>query len=204
MKTKNHKELVPDQHTGKAIDAESSVELVNDEEAKTFFNTVKARLENVNNWHQYAGTISAEFRLVDKTGVEVRRIAQKGDYFKIDIPGPGSAGGNGYDWVQIEEVETTSTANTDHFGFRVRPAQNPQNNKEDIAHFYSPESTSSFTVLRENNIVTVGIYDRNTKTNKDTHSMTDKIRDAVVGTAGLLSFSKIQWQHLADGLMSRG
>src|SRR5687767_10360863 len=107
MKEKNHKGIVPEQHTGKAIDAVRSVELVNNEEAKTFFNIVKSRLENVNNWHKYAGAITAEFKLVDKTGVEVQRKAQKGDYFKIDIPGPGTVSGNGYDWVQIEEVEST-------------------------------------------------------------------------------------------------
>jgi hypothetical protein len=202
MKEKDDKGIVPEQHTGKAIDVESSIELVNDKDAKTFFNIVKSRLEDVNNWHKYAGNITAEFKLVDKTGVEVQRKAQKGDYFKIDIPGPGSVSGKGYDWVQIEEVECTSTADDEQFGFRVRPAQNPQKNSGDIAHFYSPESTSSFTVTREKNKVTAAIYDRNMKTNKETDSVADKVRDAVVGTAGLISFSKIQWQNLADGLLN--
>ena len=60
---------------------------------------MKDRLQNVNQWKEYAGNISADFRLVDKAGREVQRQAKKGDYFKIDIPGPGSQSGDGYDWV---------------------------------------------------------------------------------------------------------
>ncbi len=89
------------------------------------------------------------------------------------------------------------------FGLRVRPAQNPQNQKEDIAHFYAPESTSSFTVAREGKKVTAAIYDRNTKENKGADSITDKIRDAVIGVAGKLGFSKIQWKSLTDGLIKK-
>lgn len=201
MKEKNYTGVVPEQHTGQAIDAESSVELKDESAAKAFFNLVKDRLLNVNNWHELAGTLTAEFQLVDKDGTEVNRAAQKGDYFKIDIPGPGTKSGEGYDWVQIEEIETVSTAAVDSIGLRVRPAKDPQNNDPDVAHFYSPESTSSFTVTREKNKITAAIYDRNTKTNKDASSVTDKIRDAVVGTAGILSFSKIQWKALTEGLV---
>jgi len=203
MKEKNYTGIIPDQQTGKAIDAENSVELNNVEEAKTFFNVVKRRLQDINNWHELAGNLSADFQLVDRNGVEVQRSAQKGDYFKIDIPGPGSVSGNGYDWVQIEEVESTSTPDVESFGFRVRPTQNPQKNNGDIAHFYSSESTSSFTVTREKNKVTAAIYDRNAKPNKEADSITDKVRDAVVGTAGTIAFSKIQWKSLTDGLLSR-
>jgi hypothetical protein len=37
----------------------------------------------------------------------------------------------------------------------------------------------------------------------DADRATDKIRDAVVGAAGALSFSKIQWQKLTDGLIKQ-
>lgn len=203
MEEKNYTGIVPEQNTGQQIDAESSVELDSSEQAKDFFEAVKNRLQNVNEWEKYAGTLSANFQLVDQAGAEVQRPAQKGDYFKIDIPGPGTKSGDGYDWVQIEEAESTSAPDVESFGFRVRPAQNPQNKNDDIAHFYSPESTSSFTVTREKNKVTAAIYDRNTKPNKETDSITDKVRDAVVGTAGTIAFSKIQWKSLTDGLLNR-
>ena len=203
MKEKNNTGIIPEQQTGKAIDAESSVELNNTEEAKTFFNVVKSRLQNVNNWHRFAGDISAVFKLVNNEGAEVERSARKGDYLKIDIPGPGSDSGDGYDWVRIEEVESTSAEDVESFGFRVRPAQNPQNKNDDIAHFFSPESTSSFTVTREKNKVTAAVYDRNAKLNKEVDSITDKVRNAIVGTAGIIAFSKVQWKNLTDGLLSR-
>jgi hypothetical protein len=203
MGEKNYTGIVPEQESGKAIDAESSVELNDVGEAKAFFNVVKNRLLDTNNWHKLAGNLSAKFQLVDETGKEISTNAQKGDYFKIDIPGPGTKSGDGYDWVQIEEIENVSTDDVESFGMRVRPAQNPQDTKKDISHFYSPESTSSFTVTREKNKVTAAIYDRNTKTNKETESLTDKVRDAVVGVAGMLTFSKIQWKALTDGLVQK-
>lgn len=205
MVEKNYTGIVPEQYAGKAIDAESSIELNDIEEAKTFFNLVKKRLQDVNNWHELAGNLSANFQLVDRNGDEIHRSIQEGDYIKIDIPGPGTESGEGYDWVRIEEIEHFSTPDIESFALRVRPAPNPQNpdDKEAISHFYSLESTSSFTVTREKNKITAGIYDRNTKPNKETESLTDKIRHAVVGTAGILSFSKIQWKALADGLVKR-
>lgn len=194
-------DIIPDQRTGKAIDAESTVEVAEEKDAKAFFDEVKGRLQNVNHWKEYAGNLSATFQLVDREGVEVQRKAQKGDYFKIDIPGPGSQSGDGYDWVQIEDVENTATPDSERFGFRVRPTDNPQSKKEDIAHFYSQESTSSFIVERNKNKITASVHDRNTKPNTDADNTTDKIRDAVVGAVGAFSFSKIQWKNLTDGLL---
>ncbi len=150
-----------------------------------------------------AGALSATFQLVNSEGSEVQRKAQKGDYFKIDIPGPGSESGEGFDWVQIEEVESTSSPDGERFGFRVRPTDNPQNRKDDVAHFYSEMSTSSFVIERKNNKVTASVHDRNTKPNTDADTAIDKIRDAVVGAAGVATFSKIQWKKLTDGLVSR-
>src|SRR5688572_13847783 len=179
MEEKKTPNIIPTQQTGKAIDAESSIELTGEMEARSFFAEVKKRLQNVNQWKNYAGNLSATFQLVNAEGREMDRPAQKGDYFKIDIPGPGSTSGKGYDWVQIEEVESKSTPDGESFGFRVRPTDNPQSNKQDVAHFYSEESTSSFIVQRHGNRVTASIHDRNTKPNTDADSTVDKLRDAV-------------------------
>jgi hypothetical protein len=201
MTPQNKPAIVPEHYTGKPIDTESSIVLDSVEEAKQFFQTVKRRLQHVNAWHQVAGQFSAEFQLVNAEGREVDRAVQQGDYFKIDVPGPGSKSGEGYDWVRVEEIEDHAEQDTETFGIRVRPAQNPQNNDHDVAHFYSPESTSSFTVTRTGNTVTAGVYDRNTKANQQPDSVVDKVRDAVVGFFGLLSFSKIQWKAFTNGLV---
>ena len=203
MKKKKKSEIIPDQKTGKAIDVESTIELDGAEVAKTFFSEVQNRLRNVNQWKDYAGTLSASFQLLDKNGLEVRRKAEKGDYFKINIPGPGSQSGKGYDWVKIEEIENTASPDSERFGFRVRPTKNPQSSRGDVAHFYSNESTSSFIVERNGNRITASVHDRNTKPNTKADTPADKIRDVVIGAAGATTFSKIQWQNLTDGLLKR-
>ena len=203
MKPKDPSRIVPNQRTGISINAESTIELTDERDAKAFFSDVKERLQNVNHWKEYAGDLSATFQVVDKEGLEVQRKAQKGDYFKIDIPGPGSKTGHGYDWVQVEEVLSTSTRFSESFGFRVRPTENPQGNKEDIAHFYSQASTSSFVVERNRNKITASVHDRNIKPNTDADRTSDKIRDAVIGVAGAVSFSKIQWKSLTEGLLKK-
>lgn len=189
--------------TGKAIDATGNVEFNNEHNAKEFFKVARRRLENVNGWADLAKVPSAVFKIVGADGQEVDRPVKKGDYFKIDVPGPGSTTGDGFDWVIVEDVEEQSHADGESFGFRVRPTENPTNAKKDIAHFYSEESTSTFLVRRVGRVVSASVKDRNTKPNANADSALDKIRDAVVGAAGVFSFSKIQWQGLVDGLLEK-
>lgn len=203
MEEKNFSGVVPDQYTGKVIDIVENIEFNDSSEAKAFFAIVKDRLLNVNNWEQIAGMTSANFQLVDSGGLEVNRTVQKGDFFKIDIPGPGPVAGDGYDWAQVEALEEVSEGDVESVGIRVRPTLSPLNNSQDVAHFYSPESTSSFTVTREGAKITAGIYDRNTKPNKTADTLADKARDIVVGTGAVTAFSKVQWKSLAEGLLRR-
>lgn len=195
--------LIPRQRTGKSIEAESILDFPSEKKAEEFFETVKHRLQDVNHWDKVAGGITAHFQLVNKDGCEVKRPVQKGDYLKIDVPGPGSEVGSGYDWVQVEDVKSNASDVDESFGFRVRPTVNPFSTKKEIAHFYSSESTSSFTVARKGNKVVAAIYDRNAKPNKNAKMLTDKIRDTVAGAVGIFSFSRIQWKNLTDGLLTR-
>lgn len=203
MEEKNYSGVIPENQSGKPIDIVKSIQLDDITEAKAFFNTAKDRLLHVNNWENITGSGLANFQLVDSTGNEVNRPVQKGDFFKIDIPGPGPAAGDGYDWVRVEELEEVSEADVESVGIRVRPTLSPLNESKDVAHFYSQESTSSFTVTREGNKITAGIYDRNTKPNKSADSIKDKVRDIAVGSGAVTAFSRVQWQNLADGLLKK-
>ncbi|RYZ46743.1 MAG: hypothetical protein EOO14_24275 [Chitinophagaceae bacterium] len=203
MEEKNHSGVIPPQHTGTVIDTVESIELPDLPTAQAFFKTVKQRLLTVNNWHDVAGAASAAFQLVDEKGEEVARPVEKGDFFKIDIPGPGPSAGDGYDWVNVEEVSEVKDGETESVGIRVRPTLSPLNNSKDVAHFYSPESTSSFTVTREGTRITAGIYDRNTKPNQTPETLVDKIRDLAVGAGAVTAFSKMQWTNLAKGLLKQ-
>jgi hypothetical protein len=204
MESSTNKKIVPSQEEGKAITAESVITFSDDRKAKIFFETVKERLQQVDRWHEIAGGLSAHFQLMDENGKEVSRPPQAGDYFRIDIPGPGSVTGEGYDWVRVEETINEVLPNSERYGFRVRPARNPANDEEDIAHFFSAASTSTFIVYREGEKITAAVFDRNIQPNQNADTLIDKIRDLMAGSAGMLIFSKLQWKNLTEGLLQTG
>ena len=202
--TNKAEDIIPPHEEGTAVDVEDSVELSNDSEAEEFFVEVKRRLFDVNAWQQFAGALSADFKLTDGKGNETRRAPQKGDYFKIDIPAPGIETGEGFDWVQVEEIVEDCEGIDDYVAIRVRPASSPVNDNSDIAHFYTDEATSNFIIKREGKRVTAGVYGRNEKPNvKAADTLIDKIRNAVVGTGGVTGFSKLQWKALVSGLLNK-
>jgi len=192
-------QLVPPQRSGKAIEAEAAAILSTEKTAVLFYELVKNRLEHVNSWSVIAGKLSAEFQLVNKEGLEVFRKAHEGDYLRIDIMGPGGTSGSGFDWVKIEQMQDAP----DNFGFRVRPSSHPAANRAVPDHFYDGESTSTFQVNRVGRRVIVSISDRNMKPNEEATNVVNKVRNYVVAWAARARFSQIQWQALADGLVSR-
>lgn len=202
MKSKAE-ELIPDQNTGAQSNTESSAAFGTVEEATSFFSVVKQRLLQVWHWHEVAGKGTADFELTDAQGNAVERTPQPGDHLKIDIPGPGPQTGDGYDWVQVEAVEESAEAGVDCVVMRVRPATNPQNDRSDVAHFFSDEATSNFVVKREGTTVTAGVYGRNEKPNVGAEKVVDKARNAAVATGAVSGFSKLQWKSLVNGLVKK-
>lgn len=201
---KNPEDSIPAHEEGTAVNVEDSVEFDTEGQAQTFFRKVKERLLNVNSWHQYGGALSADFTLTDENGKDVKRPPQKGDYFKINIPAPGIVTGEGYDWVQIEEIAKDAESVDEAISIRVRPTSSPVNNNPDVAHFYTNEATSNFIIKREGKKVTAGVYGRNEKPNvKAADGLLDKLRNAVVGTGGVTGFSKLQWKALVSGLLEK-
>ncbi len=194
--------IVPDNHSGASSDNEFSVQKEDVRSAQKLFQLGKARLLNVNQWHQISGMASAVFQLTDEQGKEVNRPAKLGDHFKIDIPGPGTITGKGNDWVQIEAIEDNAEADCEIIAIRVRPVSNPQNSKEDVAHFFSEEASSTFSITRNGNIVTAAVQGRNEKPNLKAENLLDKVRNAVVGTSAIAGMNKPQWKSLVKGLLS--
>lgn len=203
MKQKDFTGIVPSQYTGKEIETAASIDLKDNDEAKLFYEVVRERLFNVNKWHSKAGFVSGSFQLMDANGKKLEKNVEIGDYIRIDIPGPGSSEGFGYDWVLVEDLREIREENIQSVGFRVRPSQNPANEDNATAHFYSDEATSSFIVSRENNTVSSLIIDRNVKPNTDASTITDKIRHVAVSLGAIGLFSKVQWQNLANGLVKK-
>ena len=201
MKQQDHLGIVPTQFAGQEIEVEATKELKDEADAKSLFDAAKKKLLDVNNWKKIAGTITAQFQIIDEEGEEVNRDVKKGDYLRINIPGPGSKEGNGYDWVLVEELKEINKESLQSIGFRVRPNENPFGEKNETSHFYSKEATSSFIICRNNSQLISWIVDRNLLPNTESGSLVDKVRDFIVGLSAIAGLSKVQWQQLADGLI---
>jgi hypothetical protein len=202
---KDYSGIVPRQYTGKEITVHASETLKDDAEAQEFFNISKERLLDANNWHKISTGLTAVFQVTDADGKAVYRQVAEGDHLQVDIPGPGSKEGEGFDWVRVEQVKEVVEENLHCIAFRVRPCENPKGNSEsqNIAHFYDDSGTSNFIVIREGVKVTALVIDKNLKPNVDTDSFTDKIRGAILGTSALTVLSRIQWQNLVDGIVKK-
>jgi len=198
---RNEPSAVPGQKSGKQIDVDASVILSDETTAREFFRIAMDRLRTVSEWARISANPTAGFQLTDPLGNLVNRKISKGDLIRIDIPGPPNTEGDGYDWVEVEHEEITSTPDRDEYAFRVRPTQSPLSAGDETAHFYSGESTSTFSVTREKNVVTAAVYDRNAKPNTEADTVTGKVRDVLVGAAGIVAFSGMQWENLVKGIV---
>ena len=189
--------MIPETKSGVQTNTESYTEFSNEAEAKKYFPEIRDRLAHVNQWHDLAGAATARFQLTDAKGQEVDRPVEEGDHFRIDIPAPGPITGEGHDWVQVQKIRETEN----EFTILVRPATNPLNDNPDIAHFFSEDSSSSFSVKREGNRIIAGVYGRNEKPNVDAENVVDKIRNTAVAAGAISGFAKIQWKSLVNSLV---
>jgi hypothetical protein len=196
---------LPENKEGSEKNIEAVVEATNIEEARRLFQSAKKRLLDVNQWHDICGKLSAEFELTDDKGNHASGNVKLGNYFKIDIPGLGSASGEGYDWVKVEEVkeENAGENDTEYVLIRVRPSENPTTSDDNVAHFFSDKATSNFVVKREKNVVTAAVYGRNEVPNTSTNNTIDKLRNGVVGTTALAGMSNPQWKTLANAVVGK-
>lgn len=196
--------LIPDQYGGGKSDTWFSIIADTDKGAAQLFKVATQRLLDINNWSSLCGISSAAFRLTDAKGLEVDRLIETGDHFRIDIPGPGTIGGQGYDWVEIEKIETrvNACAESEWMAVTVRPSPNPLNNDVDTAHFFSSDATTTFIVQRDKKRVTAEVHGRNEQPNNQTENSVDNIRNTIVGTTALTGFSDNQWKQLVKGILS--
>jgi hypothetical protein len=195
---------IPTQYTGKQTDVCFSIMADTDKKAAGVFRIAVDRLFDVNNWSQLSGIGSAGFLHTDEEGNAVDRALKPGDYFRIDIPGPGSQAGKGYDWVRMEKIEKhlNSCADWEAIEITVRPAPNPTGEEQATAHFFAEQATSTFIVQRERRKLTAEVHGRNEIPNTDTGNSFDNLRNGVVGATALTGFSEIQWKRLVKGILS--
>ncbi len=200
----NPENLVPNNEKGSENNVSAEAVLASMDEARAFFNTVKQRLLDVNNWHGLAGKGTARFQVVDSEGNSANRPVETGDYLKIDIPGPGGASGEGFDWVKVENIVTNEDLGEESILVTVRPTTNPFTTDNNVAHFFTGDATSNFLVVRKSTTVEARVHGRNEVPNvQETDSLVDKARNAIIGGGAAAGISKLQWKALVEGLVRK-
>lgn len=195
-------EHVPAQYKGSEMNAVEQLVCDTEAEAIGFFDMVKQRLLNVNEWGELAELPMSSFRLTDGNGKEIPGPAKEGDYFKIDIPGPGTEAGKGFDWVVVESITADKNSDSEYLSMRVRPVANPTGEATDVAHFLESGATSTFQVKRVGTTITAEEHGRNEVPNTSTGKSLDNVRNTLVGWGAKLGLSYPQWKSLVKGLLN--
>ena len=193
-------QLVPKQEVGSEMDAVAAQSFETTAEALLFYDLAKKRLGNINHWADWCGTEATTFQLLNALGTAPGTLGE-GNLIKIDIPGPGTKTGGGYDWVRIEKIEAGKTLQTQYFGFRVRPCANPDQPEAGVAHFFKDSATSTFLVRLAKNTVYAEMHGRNEVPNTTDTSFFDGLRNMTVGYTAKIGLSFPQWKLLVNGIV---
>ncbi|RZJ87159.1 MAG: hypothetical protein EOO20_16725 [Chryseobacterium sp.] len=194
---------VPDQHSGSEINAVAKATFENIDSAKAFYALAKKRLLNVSDWAEVSKLPSSTFTLCDRSGNPIKKNAEEGDLIRIDIPGPGTHNGDGYDWVNIELITEEIINGTEQISLRARPCANPNHPSTEPAHFFKTQATSTFQIKRIASEVFAEEHGRNEVQNTKTDHVADNIRNTLVGLSAKIGLSYPQWKGLVEGLVSQ-
>ena len=197
-------DLIPLNTQGKPSDLEFPVKLASRAEAIDTYRRACKRMLNPPIWHELAGWATAHFDLVGQEGEELHRLIKEGDFLRIDIPGPGPAAGDGYDWVKVVMLENHSDpeAVDEWMGMKVHPSPGPGKIAGDPAHFFQSHASSTFIIERNGDTVTAFYHGRNEVPNTATEKISDNIRNAIVAAGAIISLSEVQWSALCKGFLS--
>jgi len=195
--------MIPKQQKGGKVDIAAEVQFDTEIESQNFFEIVKRRLIDVNNWDEACLAPASVFRLINSEGKEIVGNVQEGDFIRINIPGPGTKMGEGYDWVRVETIITNQQENSEVLSITVRPSHHPLHAFSETAHFFKDDASSTFQVKRMGKTVSAEVHGRNELANNDTPSVIDNIRNTLVGWSAKLGMSYPQWKLLVEGLVKR-
>ena len=162
---------------------------------------LRSQLLDIHGWEAMNDALHTSFALCDGAGIEIYREPVPGDFIRIDLRGPGSPSGEGYDWVVVTEV-SEQQSEPEWTALTVRPCRPPGTGSGPIAHFFTEEATNTFVVRRLGNCLYAEVHGRNERTNLPEDSLRDRLRNRAVALAGRVGFGKVQWQDWTDGMVS--
>lgn len=194
--------FMPEQKVGSKLDLSSEKNFATYIEAQEFFKIAKQKLMNVNQWDETCKAPSSVFKLINDKCQQIVGTVKEGDFIRIDIPGPGSKIGDGYDWVKVETIAEQQNIDEEVLSITVRPSHHPLKNLTETAHFFKNDATSTFQVKRVGNTIFAEIHGRNEMPNTATTNLFDKLRNTVIGWVAKIGFSYPQWKCLTEGLVN--
>ncbi|MEP6676547.1 MAG: hypothetical protein ABJA78_15405 [Ferruginibacter sp.] len=195
--------IIPHQYKGAESETTYTIEKRTPKEARMLYAKAKANLLDVNHWHDLAGKGSADFQLTDDEGNPLTGTVKKGNYFRINIK-TVLPGDDKYDWVKVEDIEEGHIDGVSDWTIvKVRPTEKPHEYKGEVTHFFSAAATSNFFVKRQRHKVTAAVLGKNEIPNVEVKSLWVKIRNALIGLAGMIGFNKSQWKRLVKGILNK-
>ena len=191
---------IPLQQEGGQLDTTSKAAFPSEAMAKEFYKVAKHRLLSVSGWAGLCKVPVSVFTLINAAGNPVNREAIEGDYIKIDIPGPATNAGDGFDWVRIEKISEETGEEISVFSMQARPSINPWGDEAETAHFFKDIATSTFQIKQIGTEVFAQEHGRNEVPNTDTGSFGDNLRNRLVGWTAKIGLSYPQWKSLVKGI----
>lgn len=192
--------FIPKNTIGKAVDLDEFV-TVSLSTGASVYESVRKKLLQPFLWHSIAGSGTASFSIISN-GQSCFHDVKEGDFLQIDVPGPGTKTGDGYDWVQVEKIqENVVTDAVKSIGLRLRASVNPLGDNEATAHFFKADATSTFILALYSKSVNLTYHGRNEVPNTSNDSLTDDLRNQLVSTGARLGLSALQWSALLKGLL---
>lgn len=191
---------IPEQYRGKQLDIQEARGFVSQQEAEKAFLRIRIMLMDINRWDEVVGVASAQFIHTNYLGEAIEQVPREGDFIKIDIPGPGTINGEGFDWVRITEID--DRPHEGFFQLTVHPCSAPMSEDRDQAsHFFKDFASSSFVVKKAGLDVHVYYYGRNEEINLGSDNVIDNVRNGLVGMGAKIGFSYPQWKAFVSGLL---
>lgn len=194
---------VPQQQIGKSIDYSRELTLKDKYTAYQRYLIIVNNLMQVNHWKDIARGISAEFLIVNSQNEIQNRNIKKGDFIRINIPGPGLPSKAGYDWVEVTQMQVGLDGDNSKTVITLQPSADPTSQHNDIAHFYKHFSSSNILIQLKGNKIILKYAGRNEVINKDSKHLLDNLRNIIIGIAAKVGASFPQWKALIDGLYKK-
>lgn len=163
--------------------------------AKSAFGRSKRKLFDVNGWSKMEG-INSKFKVYNQHGEPDNKQLQKGFFIKIELPGPKIE-----NWVQVTDMRNEP----DLAEFIVHPSEKPREKTDpnaEVKHFFVKEASSTFRVLRKENIIEAFEIGRNEAINNQGDESGDRsVLNTLIAEGGWAGFQKIQWEKLTRYLV---